>query len=81
MSELTGSFIAVDDDGNEYTIGIYRDVIDTTTHHSTRREQTYSSLATLLTDDGRHVNRVDQGAYEIVGHPMIPLTSTDPSAP
>lgn len=81
MSKLFGSFVARDNDGNEYTIGIYRDMIDTTTMHGPRGMESPSSLATLKTEDGRCVNRISQGSYEIVGRPMIPLTSTDPVAP
>lgn len=76
-----GSFVATDCGGNEYTVIMYRDVIDTTTQHSHVPTQAPAALGELRTSDGRDVNRIEKGSYEIVGHPMIPITSDDPNAP
>ena len=76
-----GSFVATDAGGNEYTVFMYRDMIDTTNMHSRTRTQVPAALGELKTSDGRHVNRIDKGSYEIVGRPMIPISSDDPNAP
>jgi hypothetical protein len=35
----------------------------------------------LKTKDGKDVNRIEKGSYEIVGSPAIAVTSSDPNAP
>jgi hypothetical protein len=35
----------------------------------------------LKTKDGKDVNRIEKGSYEIVGVPAIAVTSSDPNAP
>ena len=76
-----GSFVARDADGNEYTIIMYRGMIDTTHMHSRVRTEVPARLGELRTSDGRHVNRIAKGSYEIVDRPMVPITSDDPNAP
>lgn len=81
VTRQEGSFEAADADGNIYTVIMYRDMIDTTTSHSRVRTQSPAALGELRTTDGRFVNRLEKGSYEIVGRPMIPITSDDPNAP
>ncbi len=81
MTLHEGSFQASDAAGNTHTIHMFRDRIDTTTMRSQTRTSAPATLGELKTDDGRHVNRIDKGAYEIVDRPMIPLTPDDPNAP
>ena len=81
MTNHEGSFQATDNNGNEYTIHMFRDRIDTTTMRSGVRTLAPAALGELKTEDGRHVNRIDKGSYEIVDFSMIPLTSDDPKAP
>ena len=76
-----GSFTAVDGDGNEHTVNIFRGMIASTHLSSRVRTQMPARLRELRTSDGRAVNRIDKGSYEIVDHPMIPITSDDPNAP
>ena len=76
-----GSFVATDAAGNEYTVIIYRDLIDASNMHSRTRTQVPAKLGKLSTTDGRHVNYIDKGSYEIVGRPMIHITSDDANAP
>lgn len=81
--QKVGSFKAQDADGKQYTIGMYREKIDTTHLRSKSRESVLGSLLTLQTDQWHHVNRIDKGSYEIL-HPnygTIPITSDDPQAP
>ena len=75
-----GSFVATDSEGNEYTITIYREMIDTTTNSSKVRTQTPAAIATLRTSDGRYVNYIRKGSYEIVDSSMISITSDAPNA-
>lgn len=76
-----GAFVAKDAAGNEYTVVVYRDTIDTTTMHSRTRIRVPAERAELRTTDGRDVNYIDKGSYEIVDRPVIPITSDDPNAP
>ncbi len=72
-----GSFIAVDADGNQYTI------------HKFKKSQKVSSgemipVGTwiLKTDDGRLVSYKGKGQYEILTNGLsIPISSSDPDAP
>lgn len=76
--EQTGSFEAQGGDGRQYTLYVF------TTFHEAWNGSGYDRVAGLKSirlGDGRSVNRVDKGRYEIVGRPMIPLTSDDPAAP
>lgn len=75
------SFVATDADGNEYTVFNYCEMIDTTDSRSRMPTQVPAKMGNLRTSDGRAVNRVAKGSYEIVGLPMIPITSDDINAP
>ena len=81
VTRQEGSFVATDAAGNEYKVVIYRDLIDTSHLQSRTRTQAPAKLGKLRTTDGRHVNRIDKGSYEIVDRPMIQITSDDPNAP
>ena len=76
-----GSFIARDDDGREYTIHIltYTVSVGNKSDSNAEREGMTSSLRT---SDGRAVNRLEKGRYELL-HPVrnVRLTSDDPNAP
>ncbi len=80
MSDLRyiGSFAAVDNGGNSYTIHEYMKVT-----HGRGSSGSHSSpnAHDLRTDDGRHVNRVSKGVYEIMGFETIRVTSDDSAAP
>lgn len=80
-SRREGSFVAVDSDANEYTVIMYRDLVNTTTLQSRVPTHMRAALGELRTSDGRCVNRIEKGTYEIVGRPMIRITSDDPNAP
>lgn len=77
--EYRGSFIAVDDKGNEYRIHKYQDMIESRTLDGAVSR--IPGLKELLTDDGDHVNFVEPGVYEIVAFAgPIRVTSDDPAA-
>jgi len=80
MQKREGSFVARDADGNQYTIDIYVDQIDVTHQGSLRREYA-DGLRELRTEDGRAVNRIARGTYEIVGPVPVRVSSDDPAAP
>ena len=75
---LAQTFSAKDDEGNQYTIDMYVNMVDTSTLDG-RSER--PGLKEFRTRNGRRVNWRGKGEYEIVGHPMIPVTSDDPNAP
>lgn len=80
MQKREGSFVARDAEGNEYTIYIYCAQIDVTTGHSPHREYA-DGMRELRTEDGRAVNRIARGTYEIVGPVAVRVSSDDPAAP
>ena len=82
--QQVGSFPAVDNDGNKYTVNMYRKIIDNPDHASSVPTQTLGRLTELRTSDGRSVKRIDKGSYEIIGllgNPTTRITSGDPNAP
>lgn len=78
MLKQTGSFDAIDEAGNAHTILVftkYRRIIQTDS--PPYDVEVSKSLETM---DGRQVNRIDKGRYEIVGRRPIILTSNDADA-
>jgi hypothetical protein len=73
--QRTGSFKAIDDQGKEYKIVEYTDFIDAATLAD--NPPPVQGQRALKTSDGRSVNQVAEGVYEIVGHPMIRLKAID----
>lgn len=76
--ELDRKFDATDVDGNIYRVYVYVNIVGFSDLSGRRAER--RGLMELKTGDGRHVNAIEKGRYEIVGHPMIPITSDDPNA-
>ncbi len=76
---IENSFIAIDGRGKQYKILVIRHSSESRTMHG--RYETPDALASLQTDDERAVNWIEKGKYEIVGNPMIPITTDDPNAP
>lgn len=76
-----GSFVARDEEGRKYTINIltYTVNVGNRTDPNAEREGMTSSLRTV---EGKAVNRLDKGKYEML-HPVrnVRLTSDDPNAP
>jgi hypothetical protein len=78
---ITGTFVATDNSGNEYTINVLQREHDTSTEWDPRT-MAADDLKELWTDDGRAVNFVATGVYDIIsGAKMIRITSSDPDAP
>jgi hypothetical protein len=77
--EAVGVFFARDQDGRRYRLHRWRQVLDTGTQDNFGAER--PGPEEIRTVDGRAVNYLGKGRYEIVGHPMVPLTSDDPEAP
>lgn len=73
----TGTFRAIDDAGKEYVIHIMTEFIDTSTLSGNSETE---GVKNFVLDDGRNVNRVEQGRYEVVQTGQI-LTSDAPNAP
>ncbi len=74
----TGSFVATDENGDEHTVFVFSEYNVIRDRGAKRR---VPGLKSLQLSDGRHVNRVDKGHYELVDTPMVKLTSNNPSAP
>ena len=72
------TFKARNDDGKEYTIEVYRDVIVAEELGGKRTE--VEDPQTLMTSHGQAVNRLGKGKYAIVQTGEV-LSSDDPNAP
>jgi hypothetical protein len=77
MMKLEGAFQARDKEGRVYLIEKWMKFADATTSAGRGMEPVQPSLRT---SDGRHVNRLGKGRYEIP-EDDIALTSDDPAAP
>ena len=75
--EHTGSFDAVSADGETYTLEIWTTIIRGNTSDGPYRTE---GLKELRTSDGRHVNRIAKGEYEVIGIESVRLTSSSPNA-
>ncbi|MCI0332613.1 MAG: hypothetical protein L0228_05255 [Planctomycetes bacterium] len=75
------TFIATDDDGNDYMIHVLQG------EHAIvgaggRRSMSPDAMKEMQTDGGRHVNFIGPGEYEVIdGTRAIRVTSTDQNAP
>jgi len=74
----TGSFVAVDEAGNEHIIEIWTEMIETLTRGDPNAE--IEGLKELRTEDGLAVNRIEKGKYEVVQTGQV-LRSQHPDAP
>jgi hypothetical protein len=72
------SFNAIDDDGETHALHVYGSMIDVSDFDNPNAE--IEGLKQIQTDDGKHVNRLEQGRYQIVATGQT-LRSTDPNAP
>ena len=72
-----GLFLATDGDGNEYRVLMFRKWLDA----SDEANSVWIGVPHYLTFDGRRVDRIKKGEYEVIARPKIPITSDDPSAP
>lgn len=70
------SFTAEGSDGRIYTVDVFVDILDASSHGNPFAE--VEGLKSLRTRNGRTVNYIEKGKYEIVGGPT--LTSDDPNA-
>ncbi len=67
----TGTFIAYDADGNEYTIYVFTKFIER-----------IEGRKSLNTSDGEAVDRIGKGRYRVLtGFGDVEVTSDDPAAP
>jgi hypothetical protein len=73
------SFIVVDEQGRTAQLYCRKPIIDIGTHDDPHAEG--QGLGEITTTDGRAVNRLARGQYEIVGYPNVTVTSHDPKAP
>lgn len=74
---LTGSFVAVDKENNQYKILILTELVG---------YQRLEGLKTLTTETGLHVNKLKSGHYQILtedffDNPQIDIFTDDPDAP
>jgi len=74
----TGSFIAVGEDGSERKLHIFTQIIDAGTLDNPDAE--LEGLKELRTDDGKAVNRLEKGKYQVVVTGET-LRSDSPNAP
>ena len=78
MKRLKGRFVAIDDNGQDYVIEIYVDMIDVSTLDDANAS--IEGLKSLQTDNGLHVHRIDKGQYMLVQNGLR-LHSDSPDAP
>jgi hypothetical protein len=78
MQKLKGSFVAKGDDGKDYIIEIYVDLVDVGTHDDPNA--TIEGLKTLQTEDGLKINRIGKGEYKLI-QTGLRLHSISPDAP
>jgi len=76
--QQTGSFVAVDDNGNEYTVLVITPYSRT---EGTEGSGEVECSSEFKLADGRPVLRFGQGQYRIGSTTGTKLTSTDPQAP
>jgi hypothetical protein len=79
MKKLKGSFVATGDNGQDYDIEIYVDVIDVKSHNNPNAT-IEGGVKSLQTVDGLSVNRTAKGEYVIV-QSGLRLHSDSPDAP
>lgn len=77
MDRLIHEFTATDDQGKEYRLRVRQDEIPVNTRENP--SAVTGGLKSIVTDDGRKVNRLGKGRYEIAVSGII-LTSSDPDA-
>ena len=77
--ELVREFAATSSHGRRYRLQHFRDILDVGTHDNPAAE--LPGLEAIKTVDGRSVNRLEKGKYEIVDYPSVVVTSADPMAP
>jgi hypothetical protein len=78
MPEITKTFRAVDDDGQEYVIHELTTIIDVSVSSDPSRR--YERSARYETAEGHAVDRIEKGVYQLYRSRVI-LRSEDPSAP
>ncbi len=72
-----GSFKAKSDDGKEVEIFIFQTMSDESVNYG---DDTTASALSLQTRDGKEVNRIDKGVYQIVDTGLV-VRSSAPVAP
>lgn len=78
MSKFKGSFLAFDEQGRESKLNVFVELISAATMRDPRR--VVEGQKFLLTEDGKFVNRLDKGRYQIACTGEL-LQSDDESAP
>jgi len=77
--EHTGTFAAAGNDGQQYTIYEFTEIVAVPTTGNPGGER--PGIRSLQLSTGEPVNRMDKGKYEIMSSVNIPITSDDPNAP
>ncbi len=78
-TEYTGSFVAVDQQGRRVRVLKSQTMHDVRTHGEPNAPP-MPGLMSLRTEDGKAVNRIEKGKYEVVQTGVI-LRSDEPDAP
>ena len=78
LIEQTGSFEAKSENGDNYTILIFTEMLQVRPGDDSKWIE---GLKSLKTSDGTDVNRVDKGEYLIMDWEEIRVFSDDPEAP
>ena len=69
MIQHTRTFTANDEQGNEYQIEEYTELLDVRTMGNVHAR--VHGMKTLKTQNGQHINNLGQGKYEIVASGII----------
>jgi hypothetical protein len=78
MKKLTGSFTAIGDDGKEYKVLIYTNIIKAGSFEDPKA--TVEGIKSMVTSNGMTINRLKKGEYQIVQTNVI-LRSASHDAP
>lgn len=74
VTEQTGSFVALDERGDETTIIVYTHFIESTDLDG--KTSRVAGIKSLRTATGKTVNRLEKGKYQILGDSAV-LQSND----
>jgi len=78
MQRCTGSYSAVGNDGRSYTVRVWHNFTSSGPLDDPVPEA--ADFRTLCTSDGRNLNYIEKGRYQIVATGVV-LQSDDPDAP
>jgi hypothetical protein len=77
MEQLEKSFAGRDERGRPVTVKVYVQSIGTTSFESGGTAERQSTTRRIATSDGRRLNRISKGVYEVAGGGRITSDAAD----